>query len=295
MNKDFLAPLMVVSWSVYFVLCDMLIKSTGSPLLTGLLLRVGTFIGLSVTLLFFGKSNVKKIKKRHLSKIIITGIMAFGYDLLINIGLKHSSATAGTALLKTEIVFVFFFGILFYKNKVKKIQVLCSSIMMIGAILIVVGSSNGVTIDIWALFFVLSALLNAFCAFMLKNIQMKDGPSGFQVAYVNNIISMLLYGILYFVIRDSDFLVISKINVFCLIGCIICQILLIVTYYSALGLYPVWVVKTIILLIPVLTLFIQTVFFNFYISLTEIIGVVLTIMGGTFMMLITNQKTNHKA
>ena len=44
--KKALLPIMVVSWTIYYILCDYLIDIISSPYYVGLLLRTITFIGL---------------------------------------------------------------------------------------------------------------------------------------------------------------------------------------------------------------------------------------------------------
>ena len=284
-----LLPVMVIAWSIYYILCDILIDVLGSPYFVGLLLRTITFIGLTIFLLLGQKLKFKIKKPKHFAAIITTAILAFVFDCLINIGLQYSSATTGTALLKTEMVFVLFFGWLLYKRKMCVRDAVIALSMAAGSFMIVLGDLHAWSVDWWSLLFVLSAMLNTICAFSIKKIQETCDIGSYQIVYINNTISLLLYFVTVIVFDGSFFLNISQLyqsNLW-VVGavCGVCQMILMLTYYSALSKYQVWIVKATLLLIPIITLFFNVLFSTEKITLVQVVGTGITIVSAFFLVI----------
>ena len=291
--KRILLPLMVIAWSIYYILCDILIDVLGSPYFVGLLLRTITFVGLTIFLLLGQKMKFKIKEPKHFVAIITTAVLAFVFDCLINIGLQYSSATSGTALLKTEMVFVLLFSWFLNKRKLCARDAVIALSMSAGSFMIVLGNLHSWRVDWWSLLFVLSAMLNSICAFSIKKIQEKCDIGSYQIVYINNTISLLLYLVAEFVFDGSVFLNITQMyqsNLW-LVGavCGICQMTLMLTYYSALSKYPVWIVKAILLLIPIITLFLNVLFSSERITLVQVIGIGITLFSAFILILRENK------
>lgn len=280
---------MIIAWSIYYILCDILIDALGSPYFVGLLLRTITFVGLTIFLLLGQKMRFKIKEPRHFVAIVTTAVLTFVFDCLINIGLQYSSATAGTTLLKTEMVFVLFFGWLLNKRKMCIRDAVIALSMATGSFMIVLGDLHAWSVDWWSLLFVLSAMLNTICAFSIKNIQEKCDIGSYQIVYINNTISLLLYLVAVIAFDGSVFLNITQLyqsNLW-LVGmvCGICQITLMLTYYSALAKYQVWIVKATLLLIPIITLLVNVLLLSEHITLVQIVGIGITVFGAFCLVL----------
>ena len=281
-KKHFLLVIMVLSWSIYYVVCDFLIDNLETPYFVGFLLRTVTFIILTI---FFIKNKMLSFKIQNRECIvmsIVVALLAFSFDCLINIGLQYSNATSGTALLKTEMIFVILVTFLIGNNKIGISKVLLVSLMSIGAFLITLKDFGSFSVDKWSLLFVLSALLNTICAFLIKKTQVVYRLSSYQIVYINNFTSWLLYlfmTLLFDVGRCSGwdcFFDLKIVLAFAFCG--ICQTTLMLTYYKALKEYQVWVVKTILLLVPILTMIINIVFLGEYITLLQTVGFFIIIL-----------------
>jgi len=290
--KHFLLPLMVVSWSIYYVLCDYLIDKLGSPYYVGFLLRTITLILLSVFIMGRKKSLFRNLNPKCLVTIVLIAILAFSFDCMINIGLKYSDATSGTALLKTEIIFVILFGSFVSKTKIGIYNGIMMMLMSIGSFLILLKDIESFYVDIWSLLFVISALLNTTCAFLIKKTQEKHEVSSQQIVYINNFISWMLYFVMVFLFDNNIF---TELKDHCgfrvtivTFFCGICQTTLMLTYYQALKKHPVWVVKTILLVIPIGTMIINYVFFDEYITSIQFVG--MSIVTLSSLSLILNKK-----
>lgn len=288
MNKKNLSfvLLMVVSWSCYFVLCKICITMSGSPFVAGLLLRIMTFVFLSIYLRIVRGKNEIRIRLKPLLLILLTGSVAFVFDALINIGFQYVPVSIGTVLLKTEILFVLLISIFFFKIKIKKWDCLSIIMMLLGVILCMDMRSSDMRLNVYIFLFIGSAGLNAGCAFVIKYIQEKYTISSFDVAYTNNLISLVLYAVCtFFFGRGHILFLFSEMNriwfvIVIFLLCSICQTCLMITYYGNLKVLPVWVVKASLLSVPALSMIIEIVCLHISISLLAFLGFALVLLGG---------------
>lgn len=286
MNKKNLAfvLLMVVSWAFYFVLCKICITMSGSPFVTGLFLRIITFAFLSIY--WRGIRRKIRIEKKPLLLILLIGSVVFLFDALVNIGFQYVSVSIGTILLKTEILFVLLISLVFLKIKIQKWNYLFIVLMLSGVVLCMDIQSLDMQFNGYSYLFIASAVLNAGCAFVIKNIQEKYAISSFAVAYINNIVSLFLYAVCTsFFGRSQITRLFSEMNriwfvIVIFLLCSICQTCLMITYYRNLEVLPVWGVKTSLLFVPALSMIIEIVFLQTTIDLLSFLGFLLVSLGG---------------
>lgn len=289
--------LMVVSWSCYFILCKICITTSGSPFIAGLLLRIMTFVFLSIYWKVTRGKNKFKIEKEPLLFTILIGSVAFTFDALINVGFQYVPVFIGTVLLKTEILFVLLISLIFFKIKIKKWNYLFIILMLFGAVLCMDMQSLDVQFSAYSLLFIASAALNAGCAFGIKHIQEKYEIDSFTVAYTNNLVSIVWYAVCtsFFGSGHISSLFSEKNRIWYVIGvfllCSICQTCLMITYYRNLKVLPVWVVKASLLSIPALSLIIEIVYLQTSISLLSFMGFALVLLGG--LGIIINSKNTQ--
>lgn len=138
-RKVSLLSVMVIAWSFYYILDGFLITAIQSPYLVGLLLRLGTFF--TMTVAFALSKRLKWVFRswERVARASLVAVVAFLFDFLINIGLQYSSTSSGTALLKTEILFVFLLDAFIRKKHLNALEYILSILMAIGVFLIVAG------------------------------------------------------------------------------------------------------------------------------------------------------------
>lgn len=284
-KKNFLfVILMVVSWAFYFVLCKMCITISGSPFVAGLFLRIITFVFLSIY--WWNMKEKIRIRKDPLILIILIGTIVFLFDAFVNIGFQYASVSIGTVLLKTEILFVLLISLVFLKIKIDKWNYIFIALMLFGVVLCVDIQSLDLQFNGYNFLFIVSAGLNAGCAFAIKNIQEKFAINSFAVAYINNIVSFVLYAVCtFFLGREQIKCLFTEMNrIWFVMGifllCSICQTCLMITYYRNLEMLPVWVVKTSLLFVPALSMIIDIFFLKTTINLVALLGVLLVLLGG---------------
>ena len=278
--------LMIVSWAFYFVLCKICITATDSPFVAGLLLRIMTLAFLSTYWVITKKENAISIPVKPFFLTIAIGIIAFMFDALINIGFQYIPVSIGTVLLKTEILFVLLFSLLFFKVRIKKRKYLFIALMLLGVILCTNLQLSDMTFNLYSLLFIASAALNAICAFAIKYIQKKYSIGSFAIAYTNNIVSLVLYGICTASFNRQQFIGLFSDEddlwgvVIIFVLCSVCQTGLMITYYRNLKELPVWFVKAFLLFVPALSMIIEFTILRTTISLISLLGFVLVSIGG---------------
>lgn len=288
MNKKNLlfVLLMVASWAFYFVLCKICITMSGSPFVAGLFLRIITFAFLNIYWRGMRGKRKIRIRKKSLFFIILIGSVVFLFDALVNIGFEYVSVSIGTVLLKTEILFVLLISLVFLKIKINKWNYLFIVMMLFGVVLCMDMQSLDMQFNGYIFLFIVSAVLNAGCAFAIKNIQEKLAISSFAVAYINNIVSLVLYAVCTsFLGRRQIACLFTEVNrIWFVIGifllCSICQTCLMITYYRNLEVLPVWVVKASLLFVPALSMIIEIFFLKTTINLSSLLGFLLVTLGG---------------
>lgn len=290
-SKAPLLSVMVIAWSFYYILDGSLITAMQSPYLVGLLLRLGTFLTMTF---FFARSKRLKWMFRSWEEFVrvsLVAAVAFLFDILINIGLQYSSTSSGTALLKTEILFVFLLDAFIRKKPLNAVEYILSILMAVGVFLIIAGGQS--TFDIWSILFVISAMLNSFCAFGIKKIQADYSIDSYQIAYFNNVVSLILYAIVTVLfVEKGPFVQLRNINLCHLLLCVLCQTLLMLTYYKALQITQVWIVKVVQLAIPILTILIQFFFYDEALGMIQYIGIALSLMSALFLIMKSYTRTN---
>ena len=281
--------ILLLSWSLYYVFCDFLIDTFESPYFVGMALRIGTVFLMTIYLVVTKKFCKFVFGKLNVFIIIGVAFLTFLFDCIINIGLQFSTASSGSALLKTEMLFVLLISVFQKKIILKPIDYALALLITIGSILIICEDIYTFSVDIYSLLFIISAIINSVCAFLIQKIQLRYNVSSFQIAYTSNIVSLGMYSLIFAIITNNGFRPNMNSKLLgILFACVLCQTLLVLNYYNILGLYPVWMVKTLLLIIPVITLFLQIMVFRIYPSFSQIIGVFITILSAMTLVLRQN-------
>lgn len=233
----------------------------------------GTVIFLVTMFLFsitiFSKGLMSDLKKAKIfwKNLVLIGLIGFSINLTNFIAFQLGSAQTGAFLLKTDILMVNFVSMLFYKEKFSKMDWLYTITMLTGVFMILGINPVNLTFSLGDTLFLISAILLTWNTFNIKNLvsQAKIPINGMTVAIYNGFITMCLFITMTFGLKKtSDFSVIfsRKDVLIALLISGILQYLLYLMYYKSLAELPAWLVKVILLLIPVITLVITTIIFD---------------------------------
>ena len=285
------APMLIlpVIWGSYYVASQRLVGYTsvftsgvGIRFLTMILLTVIMWRRKELALLF----QIRGVWKR----LLLIGTFGFLLDLTAFIGLSMSSAASGTALLKCDVLMVNILSIIIYKQKFTWKSWGFTFVMLFGVVLVMgIDLSSFQIGDPGNIFFLLSAFFVSLNAFVIKSVQLdkKNSVCDDVVAYYNNIVTMFYFTGTSFIMGTLGQLqlVFQEREVgLALLLAALGQTLIYVVYYYNLRNYPVWLVKTFLLLMPLVSTLITFVLFQERMILEQYLGMAV-VMAGAFGIL----------
>ena len=287
-----LAPLLIlpVIWGSYYVASQKWVGYT-SVFTSGVGIRLVTFVLLTVIMLKRGEFSLLFRTKGVLMRLLLIGTLGFLLDLTAFIGLSMSSAASGTALLKCDVLMVNIMSMIIYKQRFSWKAWGCTLVMLFGVFLVMgidftsfeIGNPGNI-------FFLLSAFFVSCNAFVIKSVQLDEhNPTCDDVvAYYNNFVT-LLYFTATSMIMDTlgQFSVVTRepraALALALAG--LGQTLIYVVYYYNLRNYPVWLVKTFLLFMPLVSTLITFVLFGEVMVAAQYIGMAVVIAGALGILL----------
>lgn len=299
MNKKGIVSIfgMVMVWATYFLVSKWCVDLTGSPYVTGMVLRFVTlFVYIAIMLvcrqfkLLFKTKGVWYI-------LIAVGTLGFLLDLFANIGFQHSQAGKGTVLLKVDILFANLATAIILRKRLSPLDWIFSIIMLFGIVLVLNIDFKNLSFNPYDLFFILSALVVTANAFLIKWIQTKFKVKSNVIAFYNNFVVLIMFSIASLITKD--FQVLGQIDfqysayLFIILGGI-GQAFIYVFYYKNLATFPVWLVKVFLLFIPVVTTTFSILFLNEKLTVITLVGMIIVLSGAFGIIMEQKRKNKNK-
>ena len=286
--------LLALIWGCYYVASQKAVTML-SIFSAGVVIRFITLIFMTATMAVRKELSLL-LKVQHVWKrLIIIGVLGFLLDWTAFIGLSLSSASSGTALLKSDILIVSLISVFVYKMRFTWKQWLYTIIMLAGVLLVMkIDFFNFRVANIENIFFLLSALFASINAFIIKSVQSNSYSPVCDnvVAYYNNFICMILFFIVALSSNTLNHLKLCITDPF-LRGMVfaagIGQTLIYFVYYYNLRNYPVWLVKVFLLLMPIVSSIVNFVFFKERLVAIQYVGMGVIILGAFGILM--EQKT----
>ena len=296
MKKKQLLPLLAIPviWGSYYVASHEAL-SVMSVFSVGIVIRAVTMVLLTILMLV--KRELKSLfRVSYVWKwLCMIGLMGFLLDTTAFIGLQLSPAGIGTALLKCDILFVNLISMVVYKERFTILDWVLSLVMLFGVFLVLeIEFAHLDLFNVGNIFFILSALFVSINAFLIKEAQRhkKNPVSDNVIAYYNNFITMVL-----FIIAASFTDQLGELSTFgrdsyvtwALLASGLGQTLIYVVYYYDLRRNPVWIVKVILLLMPIVAAVLGLVLFGDTMSAVQVVGLVI-VLAGALCILVTHHR-----
>ncbi len=298
MKAKSITPLLLLAliWGNYFIASNKALEQMSS-FTVGIIIRFITMILLTIILIGKGKLGTLLQVKGELYRLLLIGLMGFLLDFTAFVGLQVSTTVGtGTALLKTDILFVNLISMIIYKQKFTKKEWLFTFVMLFG-VLLVIGIHFGDFSpgDPGAIFFILSALFVSINAFLIKGAQRsKVNPiSNDVIAFYNNFVTMCLFAMAACAMDTIGELALfgafSTLTAALLLAGL-GQTLIYVVYYYDLAKFPVWIVKIFLLFMPVVATIGSYLFFREAITLRQGIGMIIVLVGACGILVTQRKK-----
>ena len=250
---------------------------------TGVFTFVIVLACLTITLIAQGKFKDLFTVKALLPKLLLIGIIGFSVNFTNFFGFKYGNAQTGAFLLKTDVLMVNFASWLIYKEKLTKKDWLFSLIMFVGVLMVIGTDFSAMTFNTGDIFFIVSALLLTWNTFNISGIlkQKKVPISQISVAYYNVLITMTLFITMFIAtgsVGEAAIAFDKKEILIALVVSGLTQYLLFLSYYKALAELPAWIVKVILLLIPIITMILTLFIYGTIPTTTALIGCVIILV-----------------
>lgn len=242
-------------WSGHFLLMNSATKQI-SPFSTGTAVRLGTLVILSILLLRSG--NVSRLWRLNGAgaKLFCIGVLGFLLDATSFIGFRYSNADTGTVLLKTDVLMANVMTIIICKSHFGKTDWLFTITILAGVCLVLGVNPYGLQFQPFDIFFVLSAFFVTLNAFLIQHVQSRYGTANAIIAYYNNLFTFILFASVTTVFGLWGDLAAAAENpglAAVLASGAVTQTLIYLFYYKCLERLPVYIIKILLLLIPVFT------------------------------------------
>lgn len=294
-QKSDLFPLILcpIIWGSYYVVSQKLVGYT-SAFTSGLSIRFVTMIFLALIMWKRGELPLLLKTKGVLGRLLLIGTFGFLLDVTAFIGLSMSSAASGSALLKCDIIMVNLMSMIIYKQKFGLKFWLWTLLMLVGVFFVMdIDFSTFQVGDPGNIFFLLSAFFVSCNAFVIKSVQHdKHNPvSDDVVAFYNNFVTMI-----YFAGASIVMSTIGQVALFAqdttvllvLLLAAVGQTSIYVVYYHNLRRYPVWLVKTFLLLMPVVSTLLTVLLLKEALIFKQCAGILVILVGA--MGILMDQK-----
>lgn len=292
MNKKLLIPLLAlpVIWGSYYVASHEALALM-SVFSVGVVIRAITLVLL--TALMGARGELKQLLRvQYVWKwLCLIGLMGFLLDTTAFIGLQLSPAGIGTALLKCDILFVNLISVVVYKERFTALDWALSLIMLFGVFLVLeIDFAHLELFQVGNIFFVLSALFVSINAFLIKEAQRhpKNPAGDYVIAYYNNLITLVLFLCTAAAAGQLGELAAIPQNHYLAAALGISglgQTLIYIVYYYDLRRNPVWLVKVILLLMPIVSAVLSLVLFQDTMSPIQLAGLVIVLVGALCILL----------
>ena len=291
-EKGKIIPLLVlpVIWGSYYVASQQLVGYT-SAFTSGLGIRFLTLIFLTVIMWRRKELRLLLETKGVSGRLFLIGTLGFLLDLTAFIGLSMSSAASGTALLKCDVLMVNILSMIIYKQRFTWKAWACTFVMLFGVFLVMGFDFATFQIgDPGNIFFMLSAFFVSLNEFVIKSVQTdKCNPvCDDVVAYYNNFVTMVYFtaASLFMGTLGQMQTVFSNPSAgLSLLLAAVGQTLVYVVYYYNLRNYEVWLVKTFLLLMPIVSTIITFVLFGERMVVSQYLGMAVVIVGALGILL----------
>ena len=241
-------------------------------LLTAIMLYTGELRGL------FRTKGVR-------ARLCLIGVMGFLLDLTAFIGLQLSSSGSGTALLKTDILFVNLISVVVYGQRFRRREWLYTFCMLGGVLLVMGLDPRELSLaDPGSIFFLLSALFVSINAFLIKSVQRspKAAVGSRTIAFYNNFITLVLFTATSAALGTLPQLGRVASQPGLLTALLIAgfgQTGIYLVYYYDLARFPVWLVKVFLLLMPVVAGGLSSLRFGERLAVWQLLGMLIVLLG----------------
>jgi len=259
--------------------------------MVGFLTRAFYCLILLLSVLFSGRAKDLQSARKLGWVLVVVGITNFTINFLGLLGLKYSTAASGAILLRTDILFSIVISSFLFKQRLLIFDWVSIIFMIIGILMVMnVDLMEFEFRQLGNVFFLLSAFLLAANAFIIKiKLRLLEDM---VIAFYSNIISTLCFFLVFVLSGDSlrnVQLLFHKphlLLVFFILG--LTGTTGVLFYYYSLRRLSLWMVRTLLLLIPIVSIILSRIFLKEGLNAIQILGMVIVL--GNAVWIVQRQK-----
>lgn len=288
--------LLALIWSGHLILVQQ-IGAFLPVLLTGASIRIGTCVILTAALICSHRfSGLRPKSGKEGVLLLCVGVLGFLLDYFSFLGLQNASSNVGSALLKTDVFFALLLGAFVFKTSRRPHlrEYAATMVLLIGVLLILDIRPGAVHVQKTDLFFIASALCVTLNAFLIQHIQKKYATKNDVIAFYNNFFTMLLFLAAHLCTQEMKAASQNNPQLLVLIAAAgSTQALIYLLYYRGLAVYPVWLVKTVLLLMPVFSMLLNLLFFDVRPSLRHVFGTIIVLASAAYILCVQKESARQ--
>ncbi len=290
--------LLNIVWGSFYVANKFSLNEL-SPFFVGTTVR---FLALIFLLLYIAlRGNLKKliVHRTAVPKLFIIGLLGFSLDITAFLGLQLSTASNGSILLKSDVLFTNFIALAVLKQRFTFKDWGLTGIILFGTFMVIdVDFANFQLQGFGDLLFLASAFCVALNGFVIKSVQNdeRNNIEDSTVAFYNNLITFIIFSVLLaFTGQGIPGAVLSnnKILYFSLIYTGLMQTMLYILYYYNLRRLPVWIVRIMLLMMPIFASLISFFVLDEKLNGIQLAGMA-TVLLGTMGIILEHRKDGKK-
>lgn len=289
MKKYSVVILLAFVWAAYYYSLGISNKQI-SPFATGVFIRLCVFILLTAVLAATGQLGLLRVERRLLPRLALIGCMGFLLDITAFIGTRYGSSATGSILLKTDVIMVGLLSAALEKKRLSGREWMLTGTMLVGVALVLGIQPGNMALHPTDLCFLLSAFFVSVNAFLIRSAQ-REGVGNNVIAWYNNFVTLLFFAAaLPLAGAAQDFAAAFRapgLLAALAVGAL-GQFFIYIFYYRALRDLPVWNVKVVLLLIPLITMLFDLVFTGMRPAPSRLAGAAIVLMSAFFVIRIQN-------
>lgn len=293
MKKYSVVVILAFVWAAYYYSLGISNKLI-SPFATGVFIRFFTFVILTVVMGVLGRLALLRVERRFLPRLAAIGCLGFLLDITAFLGSRYGNAATGTILLKTDVIMIGLISAVVYKERLSKKEWGLVAVMLVGVMLVTGVNPAHLTLNPSDILFLLSALFVSINAFVIKSVQ-RDGVHNNVIAYYNNLVTLFFFTVAALITGSGKDLLAAPGNSGLMLALTVGalgQFFIYIFYYRSLQTLPVWNVKIILLLIPIITLLYDLFFTGAVPGATQLAGTAIVLASAMLVIRVQSQKTN---
>ncbi len=293
MKKYSVVIILAFVWAAYYYSLGISNKQI-NPFATGVFIRFFTFVILTMVMARGGKLKQLKVEKKFVPRLILIGCMGFLLDITAFLGSRYGNPATGSILLKTDVIMIGILSAVLYKQRLSAKEWTLVGVMLTGVALVLGIRPGNISFHPTDICFLLSAFFVSVNAFLIKSVQRNNVPNN-VIAYYNNFVTMLFFCAATAIAGvGSD--VTAAFGSAPLLAALavgaLGQFFVYIFYYRALQTLPVWNVKVVLLLIPIITLFYDFIFAKAVPTPTMLLGTAIVLTSAYLVIKIQSKKAD---